>query len=503
MSARRYLKGGLLLSGGSVLSAACSFARNIIIARLISVEDFGIAATFAMTMSLIEMASNLALDRLLVQAPDGHAPRMLATAHAFQVFRGVLSAIALFALAGPVAALFDIPEVVWTFQLIAMVPLIRSFTHLDAACQQREMRFGASVWLDTVPQVVTTLAAAPLALWLGDYRVMLVIVLGQVAMMTLVSHLVAERPYRWAWDRQIIGRMLRFGWPLLIDGVLIFATFHGEKVIVGSAFEMEQLGWYCAALTIVMPPSLLLSNVLTKVLLPTLARSQDHAGQFARKYAFTAQLCLLVGSVYICGLLIAGDELLVFAFGDKYALGGTVLPWLALAFGLRIFRIAQALAAVAKADTRMALYMNAIRSVSVLLALVCVELELGIVYIALSALVGELASIVGAQLLIRFRMGLHRSGLMLPFVLAAIIILVLATLASQIPANNGTQKILPIGASVLGSAVLSVALYASCREIRRNAPIRSIMLWMVRPHAIQRDADKATTPSRNRCYESG
>jgi len=43
MSARKYLKGGLLLSGGSVLSAGCSFARNIIIARLISVEDFGIA----------------------------------------------------------------------------------------------------------------------------------------------------------------------------------------------------------------------------------------------------------------------------------------------------------------------------------------------------------------------------------------------------------------------------------------------------------------------------
>src|SRR6056297_3280145 len=99
MSGRRYLKGGLLLSGGSMLSAGCSFARNIIIARLISVEDFGIAATFALTMSLIEMASNLALDRLLVQAPDGDSPHMLATGHAFQVFRGVLSAIALFALA--------------------------------------------------------------------------------------------------------------------------------------------------------------------------------------------------------------------------------------------------------------------------------------------------------------------------------------------------------------------------------------------------------------------
>ena len=88
--ARKYLKGGLLLSGGSVISAACSLIRNIIIARMISVEDFGIAATFAMTMSLIEMASNLASIGCSCRSPDGDAPPMLATAHAFQVFRGVL-----------------------------------------------------------------------------------------------------------------------------------------------------------------------------------------------------------------------------------------------------------------------------------------------------------------------------------------------------------------------------------------------------------------------------
>ena len=44
------LKGGILLTGGSVTVALCSFLRNIIIARLISVEDFGISATFAITV---------------------------------------------------------------------------------------------------------------------------------------------------------------------------------------------------------------------------------------------------------------------------------------------------------------------------------------------------------------------------------------------------------------------------------------------------------------------
>jgi hypothetical protein len=98
----------------------------------------------------------------------------------------VLAAIVLFAVAGPVAALFDIPEVAWAFRILAVVPLLRCFAHLDMARMQRDMRFGASVWVDIGPQVLVTAIAAPLALWLGDYRVMLFIVMLQVATMTMV-----------------------------------------------------------------------------------------------------------------------------------------------------------------------------------------------------------------------------------------------------------------------------------------------------------------------------
>jgi len=49
------LQGVFLLSGGNMAVSIFSFVRNIIIARLISVEDFGIAATFAMTIMFVEL----------------------------------------------------------------------------------------------------------------------------------------------------------------------------------------------------------------------------------------------------------------------------------------------------------------------------------------------------------------------------------------------------------------------------------------------------------------
>lgn len=415
MPVRNYLKGGLLLSGGSILSAACSFARNIVIARLISVEDFGIAATFAMTMSLIEMASNMALDRLLVQAPDGDSPRMLSTAHAFQFFRGVLSAVALFFLAGPVAKLFDIPDAIWAFQLIALVPLIRSFMHLDVACQQREMRFAASAWLDTVPQVVTTLAAAPLAIWLRDYRVMVFIVIGQVVMMTLVSHLVAERPYRWAWDRAIIRRMLRFGWPLLINGVLMFAILQGDKAIIGTAFTMKELGWYAVAFSLPLVPSTVVLKVLYSFLMPLLAAAQVDDACFQQRSILCSQICMLLGTFIGVSFLFAGPGLLLLIYGDRYAAGVDVIGILGIMQGLRISKAGPAIVAMAKAETTNPLIANTVRCIGLVMALIFAIFGYSIVAIACCGLIGEFCGALTAVFLLRLRLGLNISALVRSF----------------------------------------------------------------------------------------
>ena len=59
------IKGTLVLSAGRMIERALQLLRNIIVARLVSPEDFGIAALFVMTVSFLEMFSNLAVDTLL------------------------------------------------------------------------------------------------------------------------------------------------------------------------------------------------------------------------------------------------------------------------------------------------------------------------------------------------------------------------------------------------------------------------------------------------------
>ena len=54
-----------------------------------------------------------------------------------------------------------------------------------------------------LPAVASVLAIWPLSLAFGDYRVMLYAMLIGIALTTLLSHLLAERPYRLSFDRAV------------------------------------------------------------------------------------------------------------------------------------------------------------------------------------------------------------------------------------------------------------------------------------------------------------
>jgi O-antigen/teichoic acid export membrane protein len=412
MTRHHYLKGGIFLVVGSVISAACVFARNVTITHLISLEDYGIASTFGLAMTLLEMASNLAIDRLIVQAKDNDALRLVASGHAFQIARGLLGTLLLFLTAGFTATLFGVPQVAWAFQAIAFAPLIRSFSHLGAAIQQRDMRFGPSVWIDIGPQLIVTILTAPLALWLGDYRVMIILVFAQAMSSVVVSHLVAGRPYRLDWDRRQVRRMVAFGWPLLLNGFLMFAIFQGDEAIIGASKGMENLAWYGVAFSLALAPSLLVMKVLTPFMMPLLARKQDDHEEFERRSVLTVQICMLAGLFVGLMFVLAGPSLLIAIYGSKYAAGATVIGWFGIMQGARILKSGPAIVALARGETTNPLIANLVRCIGLALALAAVALGKGAIAVAICGMVGEVLAALTAILLLRFRLGLRLGGML-------------------------------------------------------------------------------------------
>ena len=64
-----------------------AFGRNAILGRMLSPTDFGVAAALTVMLHGIETISDLAVDRMILQADDSGDRRLLAAGHALSLLR--------------------------------------------------------------------------------------------------------------------------------------------------------------------------------------------------------------------------------------------------------------------------------------------------------------------------------------------------------------------------------------------------------------------------------
>ncbi|WP_311029150.1 oligosaccharide flippase family protein [Mesorhizobium koreense] len=398
------LRNGIILGASNVVAALLRLGRNILIARLISVEDFGIASTFAIVMSLMETIGNIALDRFLVQRLGGVSTTLQATTQSLQALRGAIGAILLFLIAGPLAAVFGVSDKVWAFQTLALIPLMRGLSHLDLFRFQREMLFWPSIKVDLLSTASSTVAAIPLAMLFHDFRVMLYAIVLQQALFTLMSHFVAERSYRWGWDGSTAREAIQFGWPLLLNSILLFLIFHGDRVLVGSLFGMKELGLFSAAFTVALTPTLVINNTLNTFFLPQLSKSQINTNEFHRLYVVTSQAALLSGVLLSVLFAFFGPALIKTLYGAKYESAASLLFWLSMMQAIRIGRVGPAIVATAKADTKNPMIANVIRSLFFPIAWIFIQFGFGIITIITISIFGEIFGFFVSLYLISHRL---------------------------------------------------------------------------------------------------
>ena len=386
---RAIISGAKLLAVDQLCTGVSRLARNILIARVLLPADFGIGATFTITITFLEMLSNFGLEQMLIQAKEGDDPRMLSTAHVIMVLRGVVIGLIIYLGAPLMARLFHIPDAQWAFRVLAVTPVIKGFTHLDIYRLQRRFRYGGIVTANLSATVFVTLAAWPVARWYGDYVALLWISLTLVTIKTSFSHLFRERAYRWGWEGCYVRQFLSFGWPLLLNGVLLFGTLQGDRTIVGSTYGVALLGVFTIAFQLTNIPTGLITGVSRRLALPLFSGVQDDRAAFNRHYRLFNELLSLVGGVLVVLFTLFGGWVIIFLYGQKYAEAGVIVGWLGAMQAMRLVRGLPSTASTAHGDTKNMLVSNIFRSVALLGSFVVAYMGWPIMWVAVCALGGE------------------------------------------------------------------------------------------------------------------
>lgn len=408
---QRFVTGAATMGVARILEQMAVFARNLIIANLLGAQNQGIAATFAISLSFLEMLSDFSAGRLIIQADDGEDKGLQASLHSWNIARGIVLGALLFAAAGPIAGFFQVSSADWAFRLLAVVPVIKGFEHLDLRRFQRNMKFGRFAASSLVPQFLTAALAWPLAKSLGDYSAALYLVILQVAATVLASHLLAERPYRVGLKREHVRRLLAFGLPLILNGGVLFAVLQGDRAIIGRFYTPADLGVYSVASGLALMAANLLMSVVSPLALPALAGVRSDPERYQAVLAKMMEIALICAVPIATAFIVLGPVVLRLIYSADYRPAESYIGILGLAAALRMLRVVPNSAQMAHGDNMALFHASASRITGTAMALFAAMNQSPLALIAWCGVAGEIVALATTAGLLKARQNVRLGSL--------------------------------------------------------------------------------------------
>ncbi len=396
--ARPSSSGRVLAWGVPLLAEAAALGRSVAFAWAIGPEELGRAMMLALVARMVEMASDLGMDRLIVQAHDGNTARLQAELHGAAALRGGALALILLALAPVFAAAFPDGPSTATYAALALVSLFRGAVHLDMRRAERRFSYKPMAIAEGGATLVMLVMVGP-AVWVfGDHRAMAVVLVAHAAALAVLSHTQSQRPYRLRIRPSALDRIVRFGAPLIANGTLLFLTFYADRMIVASAFGWTMLAVYGTALQLALLPAQIVGRAAGSLLLPRfrIAVLEGAIGPVARG-AMGAHLAL--AGAFVAGFTIFAGPAIEFAYGADLRPDPMLAALLATAAGFRILRTPLSQLSIALGSTGDPARANTLRAAALIPAALAAAAGLPLTAVAAAAALGEAAATARAAIL--------------------------------------------------------------------------------------------------------
>jgi len=297
----RIIKGGVWVFSLRLVQQTFGLTRTIVLARLLSPEDFGLFGIALVTLSALDTFSQTGFKQALIQKKGDIEP-YLDTAWSLGIIRGLLIAAILF-FAAPYAALFfKAPPAELILKVIGISLILQSLTNITVIYFEKELEFHKFFYYQFIGTIVDVIVAISAAIL---FRSVWALILGLLAgnlTRCIISYLID--PYRPRFYLNVLKakELFKFGKWILGSSVLVFLLTQGDDLFVGKLLGATALGFYQVAYKLSNLPATEISQVISQVSLPAYSKIQDNVPKLRAAYLKILQITAFL-SFPVAGLI--------------------------------------------------------------------------------------------------------------------------------------------------------------------------------------------------------
>lgn len=323
-------------AAGNLLRTVLATGQLLIIARLVSVAEFGLVVLVASMVIIAQQISDAGLSSALIRFRDA-TENEKSSLFWLNAAIGVGIAAVTFLAAPAIAYAFKAPLLTGMLRVASTIFIAQGLFLQLRVLAERDMRFGDVIKLELAATAVGFIVAIALALM--GYGAPSV-VWGQVASaftQLALSWLVLTRDWRPTLHFRLheVARFIPYGLDILLVNIATSLTVQLDILIAGLFFPKQTFGSFAQPRDLSLKVMTAINPVITRVGLPLIAQHQDdpaRAGQiYLRVIRMSASVCF---PVYAGMALLAGDVLPA-VLGQQWTGAAALMPFIAPWFAFR------------------------------------------------------------------------------------------------------------------------------------------------------------------------
>lgn len=312
---------------------------NMVLARIISPEAFGVVATITMIMSFADMFTDAGFQKYLVQHEFKDENEKFKNANVAFWTNFVISIflwVIIIIFREQIAISVGNPGLGNVIAIACIQLILTSFSSIQMALYRRSFDFKTLFLVRMVAVCIPFIVTIPLALLGLSYWALIigtiVIQLSNAVILTIKSK---WKPYLF-YKVEILKEMISFSIWSLIEAISIWFTAWADVFIIGNSLNQYYLGIYKTSTTMVNVLMSLITASIVPVLFSALSRLQEDEEKFKNMYLTTQRLVSIFVFPLGIGVYLYSDLATRIMLGSKWNEASGVIGVWALTSALMV-----------------------------------------------------------------------------------------------------------------------------------------------------------------------
>jgi len=314
----RCIRGGGTMAAGSIVENGLRFIRNMILARLLVPDAFGLMAIVMTVVAVAEAFSEIGLRQSVVQNKKGGEDEFLNVIFWFSLIRGAVLLGMAWILTPWICTFFNRPDAVQVLRMGFLVLLFNALVSPRVHVLEKELKFWDWILLMQGTAVIGIFISVALAFIIGNIWALVWGYLTESFLKVLISFsLYPFRPrlkFNRAYSREITAFSRRiFGLPILMMLFVRIDTF-----VIGRVLSLEVLGMYRLAQDLPDIPNKVFSRV-SQVVLPAFSLIQDDITKLRQAIISLTKGFATLGIPFFAFLILFSEPILSVVYDPRYS----------------------------------------------------------------------------------------------------------------------------------------------------------------------------------------